>query len=66
VAVLLANFFGGTLVAVGVVILVIGLAHFTLAIGAVLFAVWRLKASVFTETMAELKKDQEWLNQTTK
>jgi len=50
----------------GWVILVLALVHFALALGAVLFAVARLKTAVFTETLTELKKDQQWLNHASK
>ncbi|MGA3169632.1 MAG: phage holin family protein [Chthoniobacteraceae bacterium] len=46
----------------GWVILALAIIHFLVAICAALIAVTRLKGSVFTETMAELRKDQEWLN----
>jgi len=50
----------------GWVILVLALAHFGLAAGCILFGVSRLKASVFTATLSELKKDQQWLNHASK
>lgn len=46
----------------GWVILALAIIHFLVAICSVLIAVMRLKTSVFTETMGELRKDQEWLN----
>lgn len=48
----------------GWVILGLAVIHFTVAALAVLTAVLRLKTSVFSATMAELKKDQQWLNRT--
>jgi uncharacterized membrane protein YqjE len=50
----------------GWVILALALLHFAVAAGSVLFAVARLKTGVFTATLAELRKDQQWLNQTSK
>jgi uncharacterized membrane protein YqjE len=50
----------------GWVILILALLHFALAAGSVLFAVIRLKTAVFSATLAELKKDQQWLNQVSK
>jgi len=50
----------------GWVILVLALVHFGLAVGCTVFAVARLKASVFTGTLTELKKDQQWLSHTSK
>jgi len=50
----------------GWVILVLALVHFGLALGSILFAVARLKTAVFSATLAELKKDQQWLSQTSK
>lgn len=46
----------------GWVILVLAAIHFVVAIGAILFAVSRLKSAVFSATLSELKKDQQWLN----
>ena len=45
----------------GWVILVLALVHFGLALGCILFAVARLKTSLFEATLAELQKDQQWL-----
>jgi uncharacterized membrane protein YqjE len=50
----------------GWVILVLALLHFAVAAGSVLFAVARLKTAVFAATLAELRKDQQWLNQVSK
>jgi len=50
----------------GWVILVLAILHFAAAAGAALFAVTRLKTAVFSATLAELKKDQQWLSQTSK
>jgi len=50
----------------GWVILVLALVHFALALGSILFAIARLKTSVFSVTLAELRKDQQWLSQTPK
>jgi uncharacterized membrane protein YqjE len=50
----------------GWVILALAVLHFAIAAGSVLFAVLRLKTGVFTATLAELRKDQQWLNQTSK
>jgi uncharacterized membrane protein YqjE len=50
----------------GWVILGLALIHFAVAFGCVLYAVVRLKTSVFSATLAELKKDQQWLTQTSK
>jgi uncharacterized membrane protein YqjE len=61
--VLIAQFLN---VSPGWVILVLALLHFAVALGSVLIAVLRLKTSVFTETLAELKKDQQWLSRTSK
>jgi uncharacterized membrane protein YqjE len=63
ITVLIAQLFG---VSPGWVILVAALIHFAVAVGAVLFAVARLKIAVFTATVAELRKDQQWLNQVSK
>jgi uncharacterized membrane protein YqjE len=48
----------------GWVILALAVIHLLVAAGAVLIAVMRLKTAVFSATMAELKKDQQWLNRT--
>jgi uncharacterized membrane protein YqjE len=48
----------------GWVILILAAIHFAVALGSILFAIERLKTSVFSATLAELKKDQEWLNRT--
>ena len=50
----------------GWVILVLALIHFGLALGSILFAIARLKTSVFSATLAELRKDQQWLSQAPK
>jgi uncharacterized membrane protein YqjE len=50
----------------GWVILVLALVHFGLALGSILFAIARLKASVFAATLAELRKDQQWLSHASK
>ena len=46
----------------GWVILGLAILHFVVAGSAVGFAILKLKTSVFTETLSELKKDQQWLN----
>jgi uncharacterized membrane protein YqjE len=46
----------------GWVILGLAVIHFAVAAGAVLTAVMRLKMEVFSATLAELRKDQQWLN----
>jgi uncharacterized membrane protein YqjE len=50
----------------GWVILALALGHIAVAAGCILLAVVRLKASVFQGTLSELKKDQLWLNRTSK
>jgi uncharacterized membrane protein YqjE len=50
----------------GWVILALALIHFVVAAGSVFFAVVRLKTAVFAATLAELKKDQQWLSQASK
>jgi uncharacterized membrane protein YqjE len=50
----------------GWVILALALLHFVVAAGSVFFAVVRLKTAVFAATLAELKKDQQWLSQASK
>jgi uncharacterized membrane protein YqjE len=50
----------------GWVILALALIHLAIAAGAILFALSRLKLAVFAGTLAELKKDQQWLNRTSK
>jgi uncharacterized membrane protein YqjE len=50
----------------GWVILVLALLHFAVAAGSALLAVTRLRTAVFSATLAELKKDQQWLNQASK
>ena len=50
----------------GLVILVMAFLHFIVAAGCFLFALSRLKTAVFSATLAELGKDQEWLSQTSK
>ncbi len=49
----------------GWVILALAALHFVVGAGCALVAVLRLKTSVFTETLAELKKDRQWLNRPT-
>jgi uncharacterized membrane protein YqjE len=63
ITLLVAEFLG---VSPGWVILLMALLHFAVAAGSVLLAVVRLKAGVFTATLAEFKKDQQWLNQASK
>jgi uncharacterized membrane protein YqjE len=60
---LLAQVFG---IAPGWVILGLCLLHFAVAAGAVIFAATRLRMAVFSATLAELRKDRQWLNQTSK
>lgn len=43
------------------IILGVGFAHFLLALGCVLFARSRFVAPMFSATLSEFKKDQEWL-----
>jgi uncharacterized membrane protein YqjE len=50
----------------GWVILALAVLHFLIAAVAVTAAVLKLKTSVFSATMAELKKDQQWLSQTSR
>jgi uncharacterized membrane protein YqjE len=50
----------------GWVILGLALVHFLVAAGSLFFAVTRLKIAVFAATLAELRKDQQWLNQASK
>jgi len=50
----------------GWVILGMAILHFAVAAGAVLVGVARLKTAVFSGTLAELKKDQQWLNHTSR
>jgi uncharacterized membrane protein YqjE len=57
--VLLARLLG---ISPGWVILGLGVVHFAVAAGAGVIAATRLKIGVFTATLAELRKDQEWLN----
>jgi uncharacterized membrane protein YqjE len=57
--VLIANFLG---ISPGWVILGLAVLHFAIAGGSVLFAVIRLKTGVFTATLAELRKDQQWMS----
>lgn len=45
--------------------LVLALLHFGAAVGAFLFAKAKLAAPMFTATLYEFKKDQQWLNTTT-
>ena len=47
----------------GWVILALALLHFAIAAGSVIFAVTRLKMPVFSATLAEMRKDQEWLRE---
>lgn len=46
----------------GWVILGLAVLHFLVAGGAVLFAIMKLKRPVFEATLAEFKKDQQWLS----
>ncbi|HEX4085680.1 MAG TPA: phage holin family protein [Chthoniobacteraceae bacterium] len=48
----------------GWVILALAVIHFAVAALAAIIAVMRLKTAVFTATLDELKKDQQWLNRT--
>jgi uncharacterized membrane protein YqjE len=48
------------------VILALAVLHFAVAAGSILFAVARLKSPMFSTTLAELKKDQQWLSQKSK
>lgn len=50
----------------GWVVLALALLHFAVAAGSIFIAVMRLRTSVFAATLAELKKDQTWLSQTSK
>jgi uncharacterized membrane protein YqjE len=50
----------------GWVILVLAVLHLAVAAGSVLFGVMRLKTGVFSATLAELKKDRQWLSQASK
>jgi uncharacterized membrane protein YqjE len=61
--VLIAQLLG---VSPGWVILGFAVLHFAIAAGSVLFAVLRLRTAVFTATLAEIRKDQQWLSQTSK
>ena len=61
--VLIAQLLG---VSPGWVILGFAVLHFAIAVGSVLFAVLRLRTAVFTATLAEIRKDQQWLSQTSK
>lgn len=61
--VLIAEFLN---VSPGWVILALAIVHFALALGAVIFAAARLQTAVFSATLAEFKKDQQWLNQASK
>jgi uncharacterized membrane protein YqjE len=58
--VLIALAFG---ISPGWVILGLAVLHFVIAATAVIVGVIRLKAGVFSATLAELRKDQQWLNQ---
>lgn len=44
------------------VVLGFAVIHFAVAIGCLLFAKTRLSAAMFRATLAEFKKDQQWLN----
>lgn len=55
-----------THISAGWVILGLALLHFVVAVTAILVAVSRLKMSLFTDTLAELQKDRQWLSQTSK
>jgi len=61
--VLLANLLG---IPVGWVILFLAAVHFAVAAGAAYYAVTRLNIAVFTATLAELRKDQQWMSRTSK
>ena len=61
--VLIAQFLG---ISPGWVILALAVLHFAIAAGSVLFAVLRLRTPIFTSTLAEMRKDQQWLNQRSK
>jgi uncharacterized membrane protein YqjE len=50
----------------GWVILALAVFHFLMAATALFTAYTRIKLSVFSATLAELKKDQQWLSHTTK
>ena len=63
VTVLIAQFLG---VSPGWVILGLALVHFAVALGAIVFAIVRLKTAVFSATLAELQKDQQWLSHASK
>lgn len=45
--------------------LIIALLHFGVAVGALFFAKAKLAEPMFTATLYEFKKDQEWLSSTT-
>jgi uncharacterized membrane protein YqjE len=45
----------------GWVILAFAILHFVIAIGALAVVFFRIKTPVFTATLAEMKRDQEWL-----
>ena len=49
-------------VQVGWVLLAVALAHLGVAAGCVLFARNRLSTSVYSGTLSEFKKDQQWLS----
>jgi uncharacterized membrane protein YqjE len=50
----------------GWVILALAVIHFVVACASIFIAISRLKTSVFSATLAELKKDQQWLSQTSR
>jgi uncharacterized membrane protein YqjE len=50
----------------GWVILGVALLHFVVAAGSAVLAVTRLRTAVFSATLEELKKDQQWLNRASK
>lgn len=47
----------------GWVILALALVHFAVAAGCAIFAAVRLRTAVFSATLAELRKDRQWMNQ---
>ena len=61
--VLIAQWLG---ISPGWVILALAVLHFAVALGAILFAIFRLKTAVFAATLAELQKDQQWLSHASK
>lgn len=50
----------------GWVILALALLHFAVAAGSVFFALNRLQTAVFSATLAEFRKDQQWLSRNSK